>query len=273
MNIPLIIIAALILFMAHILNGAPTRPDRTYENRTTTLRNNRAQFSSCLSNIHDKLLLNKEQLTALERLTNELRDMRKVTTESLDKNRKKIHDALSKENGRPEAEQLLAQNSAMIQDYHKKEMDMIVSVQSVLDEKQKKRLQRIKDERLDDEEQSENSSSMRAFSMILGENSSIPSILPPEEAELLGINGGVSLGLRKALTLSSPDNADGDNFDFNFDFSIPDGAEEDSNSDKPRMDKKHKELERSMRNLEKRLQEMEKQIQRELEAEMKEDEI
>jgi chaperonin cofactor prefoldin len=32
-------------------------------------------------------------------------------------------------------------------------------------------------------------------------------------------------------------------------------------------------LERSMRNLEKRLQEMEKQIQRELEAEMKEDEI
>lgn len=271
MNIPLIIIAALIFFVANLLNSAPTRQPRTPENRANTLRNKRMHFSSCMSGIHERLQLTKEQLSTIEKFTNELRDMRKVTAESLDKNRKKIHDALSKENGRAEAEQLLAQNSAMIQDYHKKEMDMIVSVQSILDEKQKKRLQRIKDERLDNEENADNVSSLHSFAMGLNDNSSIPSILPPEEAELLGIQSGFSFGLGKALSFSTNNNRD--NFDFNFSFP-EDESDDENNKTMPRMNKKHEQqLERSMRNLEKRLQEMEKQIQRELEAEMKEDEI
>ena len=271
MNIPLIIIAALIFFVANLLNSAPTRQPRTPENRTNTRHNKRMHFSSCMGDIHERLQLTKEQLTTVEKLSDELRDMRKVTTESLDNNKKKIHDALSKENGRAEAEQLLAQNSAMIQDYHKKEMDMIGNVQSLLNKKQKKRLQRIKDERLDNEDNADNVSSMHSFAMGLNDNSSIPSILPPEEAELLEIRSGFSFGLGKALSFSANNNSD--NFDFNFSFP-DDDSDNENNKTMPRMNKKHEQqLERSMRNLEKRLQEMEKQIQRELEAEMKEDEI
>ncbi len=111
MNIPLIIIAALIFFVANLLNSAPTRQPRTPENRANTLRNKRMHFSSCMSGIHERLQLTKEQLSTIEKFTNELRDMRKVTAESLDKNRNKIHDALSKEKT-PRLTQTILANSA-----------------------------------------------------------------------------------------------------------------------------------------------------------------
>lgn len=265
MNIPLILIAALIFFLANLLQGAPLRQPRSPEHRSSSRTVSKNMMIPCITSVEETLQFTKEQKNILDTLRNELRLQRTKATESLENNKKKIQDALTKQDGRTQAEQLLAENSTIIINLHKKEMDIMTSLQAMLDEKQKRRLQRMREDRMDNEENSHQPTHLSAFAMSFGETQTAPSILPPEEAQLLQVNEGFNIGREKNIAFNFRKNDFPQNFDFQF--SVP----EDENSDEeditviPRMEKKEQQkLEESMRELEKRLKELEKRLQKEL---------
>lgn len=265
MNIPLILIAALIIFLANLLQGAPLRQPRSPEHRSSSRTVSKNMMIPCITSVEETLQFTKEQKNILDTLRNELRLQRTKATESLENNKKKIQDALTKQDGRAQAEQLLAENSTIIINLHKKEMDIMTSLQAMLDEKQKRRLQRIREDRSDNEQSSNNTPRMPAFAMSFGETQTVPSILPPEEAQLLQVNEAFSFGRDKTMAFNFRNNDYPENFDFHFSIPEDEYSDEEEIRAIPRMEKKEQQkLEESMRELEKRLKELEKRLQKEL---------
>ena len=265
MNIPLILIAALIFFLANLLQGAHLRQPRNQEQRSSARSVSKTMMMPCITSLEETMHFSKEQKHTLDTLRKELHQQHAKAAESLENNRKKIQDALSKQDGRTQAEQLLAENSTIIINLHKKEMDIMTSLQAMLDEKQKRRLQRMREDRIDNEQNSNHPPHLPAFAMSFGGTQPVPTVLPQEEAQLLQVNEGFNIGRDKNIAFNFRKNDFPEHFDFQF--SVP----EDENSDEeditiiPRMEKKEQQkFEESMRELEKRLNELEKRLQREL---------
>lgn len=269
-------------------------------------RINATECTFMCNDITEKMRLTDEQKKSLQVLSDELKESRKKVAKELDENKKKIDIALSKGNGRAEAEQLLSKNNETIASLHKIEFDIIEKVQGILDETQKKRLQRLREDRIDEEQEINKTDDNEHNAFFFSHNGNsfdngLPTILPEEESALLGMKNSFfsSFGNGFAFNFNGKDFDKKGTFNFNMpdieipeiempDIEIPDieAPEDELNEEDetpranppkvpkaPHLNKQQKEkLERSMKNLEKRLKEMEKQIQIEIQSE-KEDEI
>ncbi len=295
MNILLIIISAIILFLQLILPGqASEYKDSPRNNRRSRINTMECKFMC--NDITEKMRLTDEQKKSLQTLADELKESRKSAARELAENRKKVDIALSKSNGRAEAEQLLSKNNETIASLHKSELDIIEKIHAVLDETQKKRLQRMREDRMDEEQENSKTDEGDNNAFFFGRNGNVysnglPTILPEEESALLGMRNNffTSLGNGFAYNFNGKDFDKSRIFNFNMpdieipDIKIPDDVmDEDEETSRdttpkapksPQLNKKQRDrLERSMKNLEKKLREVEKQIQMEIQSE-KEDEI
>lgn len=305
MNILMIIIGVIILFLRLIL------PSQASEHKDSPRNSHKSRINSMeckfmCNDITEKMRLTDEQKKSLQTLADELKESRKRAAKELAENKRKVDIALSNSNGRAEAEQLLSKNNETIASLHKSELDIIEKVYAVLDENQKKRLQRMREDRMDEEQENNKTYDSDHSAFFFSHNGNIsdnglPSILPEEESALLGMRNDFFSSFRNGFAF----NFNGKDFDksgtFNFnmpdieipdiempDIETPDVEAPDIEMDEeeetprsatppkapksPRFNKQQREkLERSMKNLEKRLKEMEKQIQMEIQSEKKDE--
>jgi len=302
----LMVIIGIILFLIRFITPVHASEYKDSSHKNHKVQNSTMKCNFMCNDIAEKMRLTDDQKKSLQTLADQLKETQKKVAKELNENKKKIDIALSKSNGRAEAEQLLAKNNEAIASLHKSELDIIEKVHAALDDTQKKRLQRLREDRMDEEQESNKTDDSDNSAFFFSHNDNIsdnglPSILPEEESALLGMRNDFFSSFRNgfAFNFKGKDFDKSGTFNFNMpdieipdiempEIEIPDIEAPDNEMDEeeethraappkapraPRFNKQQKEkLERSMKNLEKRLKEMEKQIQIEIQSE-KEDEI
>lgn len=299
MNALVFIINIAILALSFVFSTDAAWYNRTIRerNRNSVVTDKRICCDLNFNSVADKLKVTDEQQKSLEQLAKDLQLAKEKATADLNDNNKKLTELLVKGQEQTSIEKILQDNSTIVLTIQKKEIEAVNKIHAILDETQRKRLQRMREDRLDDEnEETKNGEKSHAFSFNGFSSFSgnhIPSILPPEESSLLGLQNSFFSSNGKSFSFGFNDRNRSSMHNYSFsipdidvdapeieipDIEIPDEDDlEDMETLSPKesrkLNKEQKEkLERSLQEMKKKLKEMEKEIKIQLKSH-KNDEI